>query len=210
MAQADVFGLIDDLGGQKSDGTALAEAAVRARYYADVVFEHGLVREGPTDAAYVAVIKGTSEYTMPAAAIRTLGVIFDDTQLRSTARLALESYDAAWRSRQGRPRTYTTQDEDIHVFRLVAVPDQSGAAIGVSTPFSGAFPDGNLTFVYTNNVTDVPAWDELWVTLDVLSREFGRESDHYDPEFSGTAQKLAQVVRTLVGYVTPESGPPAR
>lgn len=204
MAQVDVFALIDDIAGLRSDGANLADATARARYYADVVFEHGLVRDGPTDAAFVAAVKGAAEYTMPAAAIRTLAVLFDDTQLRPTARRALESYDPAWRTRIGRPRSYTTQDEDVHIFRLVAVPDQSGAAIGGSTPFSGAFPDGNVMFIYTNNVTDVPAWDELWVTLEVLSREFSRESDHHDPLFAKTAMQFAQVVRVLVGYSGPE------
>jgi len=200
MAQIDVFNLVDDISGLRSDGASLDDATARAAYYADVVFEHGLVRESAVNAAFVPVVAGTAEYTQPAAAIKPLAILYDATQLRPTARRALESYDPSWRSRRGTPRSYTTQDEDVHIFRVVPVPDTSGDTIGASTPFAGTFPDGNLTFIYTDNVTDVPAWDELWVALEVLAREFAHESDHYDQLFATTSKQLAALVRNLVGY----------
>lgn len=200
MAQSDVFALIDDLAGTRSDGANLADPTLRSRYYTEVVFEHGLMRESAMDAAFVAVVVGTAEYTQPAAAIRTIAICHDATELRPTLRRGLEAYDPSWRSRRGTPRSYTAQDADDDAFRLVPVPASSGATIGTSTPFIGTFPDGNLTFVYTDNVTDVPLWDELWVALEVLSREFARESDHFDVTFAQTAQALAAVVRQLVGY----------
>lgn len=200
MAQADVLALIDDLAGIRSDGANLADPTLRLRYYTEVVFEHGLVRQSAMDAAFVAVVAGTAEYAQPAAAINAIAICHDATELRPTLRRGLEAYDPSWRSRRGTPRSYTAQDTDDDAFRLVPVPASSGATIGTSTPFSGTFPDGNLTFFYTDNVTDVPLWDELWVALEVLSREFARESDHLDLTFAQTAQTLAVVLRQLVGY----------
>lgn len=200
MAQADVFALIDDISGVRSDGAVLDDTTARARYYADVVFQNGLTREASTNAEFIAVTEATAVYAFPTAAIRLLAVIFDDHQLRPTLRRALEAYDSAWRSRKGTPRSWLTQDEDTRTFRLVPVPPQDGQAIGTSTPFIGAFPAENLTVVYTENVTDVLPWDELWVALEVLSREYGRESDHHDPMFATTAYQLAQLIRAMVGY----------
>lgn len=200
MPQADVFALVDDFAGTRSDTVVLADATARARYYADVVYEHGLNREGACDASFVATLKGTAVYTQPTAAIRTLALMYDDKQLRTTARRALEAYDANWRARLGRPTSVTTQDQDIHTMRLVPVPDVDGDAIGVTTPFDAVFPGDVLTFIFTENVTDVLPWDEMWVALEVLSREFGRESDHYDTTLSKLARQLAAMLRVLVGY----------
>ena len=201
MPQADVFALVDELVGTRSDTLALPEAASRARYYADVVYENGLQREmGSVNAAFVAVVEGTATYAQPATAIRTIGLIYDDKQLRPTARQGNEAYDKDWRSRKGRPAAFTTQDEDLHTFRLVPVPNLNGETIGVSTPFTGSFPDNNLTFLYTDNVTDVLPWDEMWVALEVISRETGRDSDHFDPTLSKLARQLAAMLRVIVGY----------
>lgn len=202
MAQADVLALIDDIAGIRSDTVNLAEAAVRLRFYGDVVFENGLQREeGSWDAAYAAVTRGTATYTEPAAAIRTMMLLYDNRELRGATRRGLEAYDANWRSRQGRPRSYTEQDQDYGVMRLVPVPDVDGQTVGAFDPLVDPdFPGNNLTFVYTDNVTDVLAWDEMWVALDVLSREFGRESDHYDTEFAKLARQLAAMIRSMVGY----------
>src|SRR6266481_7329271 len=84
MAQIDVFNLVDDISGLRSDGASLDDATARAAYYADVVFEHGLVRESAVNAAFVPVVAGTAEYTQPAAAIKPLAILYDATQLRPT------------------------------------------------------------------------------------------------------------------------------
>lgn len=200
MAKADVITLVEDFAGLRSDAAALTDSTAIDRYYADIVHEAGLTSEGATNASFVAGVKGTAQYALPTAAVRLLALIYDDTELRTTMRRALESYDPDWRTRKGRPASFTTQDEDARVQRVVPVPDRNGATIGLSTPFTGTFPDNNLTFIYTENVTDVLPWDELWVALDVTAREFGRDSDHFDPELSTMYQQLATVVRQLVGY----------
>lgn len=201
MAQADVLTLVADLAGPRMDSVALSESARVSEYYSDVVQEVGLDRvEGSADASFIAVTAGTATAALPTDAIRMLFLAYDDAQLWPTLRRALEASDPAWRVRQGRPISYTAQDEDTRTVRLVPVPDRTGAAIGGSTPFTGTFPDGNLLMAYTATVTDVLAWDEMWVALEILGREFGRESDHFDPEFSKQALQLAQVFRLLVGY----------
>jgi hypothetical protein len=54
--------------------------------------------------------------------------------------------------------------------------------------------------VFTATADDVPAIDELWIALDVLAREFSRESDHRDATFSKTCMQLAALFRTFVGF----------
>lgn len=201
MPFADVQALIADIAGTRSDANAgLADVTRTDAYYTDIVREQGLLHsEGPCDAAFVAVTAGDADYTQPAAAIRALMLLHDDRQLRPTLRRALEAGDRDWRARTGRPQAFTLQDEDSHVHRIVPIPAQSSSTIGASTPFSGPFPASALTFIYTDNATDVLPWDELWTALEVLGREFGRESDHYDATFAKTALQLASVLRTLVG-----------
>lgn len=201
MAQADVFALVDDIAGTRSDASAnLADATARARFYADIVYESGLNRETVVDAALQDATRSDAEYVQPTAAIRLLALFANAKQLRMTGRKALEASDPDWRSREGMPESYTTVDQDAHTFRLVPVPDFT-SSIGVATPFTNApIPTGALMFLYTANATDVESEDELWVALDILGREFGRESDHFDRTFADVAHKLATIFRQLVGH----------
>jgi hypothetical protein len=204
MAQADVLTLIDDLAGTRSDTLSLAEAATRLRYYTDVVYENGLRRERDCDASYVAVTRSDADYAFPSTAIRILAVLYDHRHLRPIMRRGLESYDPAHRAREGRPAAFTTQDEDQRTLRLIPVPDVDGLAVGALDPLvDPEFPGNNLTLVYTAAVTDVAPEDELWLALEVLAREFGHESDHYDPQFSKLARQLATMLRAMVGADAP-------
>jgi len=203
MAKADVLTLLDLFAGTRSDTAALATSTTVSAYYDDVIAEHGLLREGLMTAEFVAVTAGDATYAFPADAVRVLAWIYDAVELRPTTRRSLEAYDEAWRSRPGDPRAYTTQDEDARTVRVVPVPAVTGDAIGVATPFVDIFPNGNLAAIYTSGAEDHPQWDELWITLDVLGREFSRDSDHVDLEFATAAMQLATVVRILVGYPVP-------
>lgn len=200
MAKADVIALAEDFAGTRSDSATLSDATAIDRYYADIVRELGLTAESSVNASFVAAVAGTATYSLPTAAVRLLALIYDDADLRPTTRRALEAYEHDWRTRKGRPRSFVTQDEDVRTVRLVPVPDRNGETIGASTPFAGAFPGNNLTFVYADNVTDVLPWDELWTALDITAREFARESDHFDAEVADTFQKLATIVRQMIGY----------
>lgn len=201
MAKADVITLVEDFAGLRSDSGTLSDSTAIDRYYADIVRELGLTAESAVNAEFVAVTAADPTYALPTAAVRLLALIYDDEDLRPTARRGLDAYDPEWRTRKGRPLSHTMQDEDVRMVRLVPVPDRSGETIGASTPFVDTFPGNNLTFIYTENVTDVLPWDELWVALDVASREFARESDHFDPVTADAWGKLASVVRQMLGYV---------
>lgn len=204
MSQATVLALIDDLAGTRSDTASLAEAAVRLRYYTDLIYENGLLRERDCDASYVAVTRGTGDYAYPSIAIRPLVILYDNRHLRPTMRRGLEAYDPAHRDRQGRPAAYTTQDQAQRAIRLIPVPDVDGQAVGTLDPLvDPEFPGNNLTFVYTATVDDVAPEDELWMALDVLAREFGHESDHYDPQYAKLARQLATMLRSMVGADAP-------
>jgi len=204
MAQTDVLALIDDLAGTRSDTASLAEAAARLRYYTDVVYENGLLRERDCDASYVAVTRSDADYALPSTAIRVLALLYDNRHLRPIMRRGLEAYDPAHRAREGRPAAYTTQDEDQRTMRLIPVPDVDGVAVAALDPLvDPEFPGNNLTFIYTATVDDVAPEDELWVALEVLSREFGHESDHLDPQFAKLARQLAAMLRAMVGADAP-------
>jgi hypothetical protein len=203
MAKADVLTLVDLLAGTRSDSASLATTTTRDAYYDEAVSEHGLIREGAMAAEFVAVERGTATYTFPTDAVRVLAWVFDAVTLRPTNRRALEAYDSEWRNRRGTPQSFTMQDEDARTVRVVPVPNADGQAIGTSTPFDGNFPDGNLTAIYTDGGEDHPAWDELWLAMEVLTREFSRDSDHMDLEYANAASQLASVLRILVGYPVP-------
>jgi len=198
MAKLDVITLAEDFASLRSDAATLSDATAIDRYYADIVRETGMTGESSCNASFVAGVVATATYVLPSAALRLLTLVYDDRDLRPAMRRALETYDHDWRTRKGRPTSFVTEDEDVRTVRLVPVPDRAGETIGASTPFVGSFPDNNLMFIFTENVTDVLPWDELWTALDVTAREFARESDHFDAVMADTWRKLAAIVRMLV------------
>jgi hypothetical protein len=192
MARADVLSLVSSLATAQSDATAVSN------YYDRIVQEHGLQRESLTDAAFVAVVAGTLTYTLPTAALRGLAYVYDDTELVRDNKRGVEVSDELWRVRRGEPRAVLFEDEQRRQFDLVPVPSRSGASIGISTPFSGAFPLGNTTVLYTDNAVDVRPWEELAQACEILAREFGRDSDHADAQSAQTWRQLADFLFLIV------------
>ena len=191
MAKADCTALVATLAVSVNDSTATTQ------YYVDVVEELGFEYAPLTGAAYVATTQGTKNYTLPTAAQRGLAFFYDDNQLYFADKNELAASDENWETRQGSPIVITFDHTDQRTFDIVPVPDQAGDAIGASTPFTADI--GNvITVIYANNPDDVHSWEELPVALEILSREFARDSAHKDENAAKAWKGLAELFYQLV------------
>jgi hypothetical protein len=191
MAKADVTSLVSSLANAQSDATAVSS------YYDRIVFEHGMQRESLTGAAYVAVVSGTTNYSLPTSAIRGVGFFYDEVWLYPEDNRGAETVDPYWRSRLSEPRAVLFENTDSDTFDIVPGPIRAGAAVGGATPFT-TFPADNLTVIYTNNAADVQPWEELMVACDILAREFARDSDHHRADSAQAWRQAATFLRLMV------------
>lgn len=88
-----------------------------------------------------------------------------------------------WRAGVSSPKAITYSHEDQPDFRLVPTPGS---------------PD-TLKIIRTEFRDDVPVWLELPIAFEVMSREFGRESDHQDLAFAEATAKVALLMFQLLG-----------
>ena len=65
-------------------------------------------------------------------------------------------------------------------------------------PLQVADQDDQVTVFATGTRTDLPYWLELPVAMEIVFRDYFRESDHQDIEFARVAGLLAQVLFALV------------
>ena len=195
MPKADVLTLVSTLSDSVADTTQITN------YYNDVVFEMAQgVFPGPslTGAAFVEVVAGTANYAFPVDAVRVLLLNYDTTDLPKEGERGATLFNKDWRADQGRPAAFIVTDENRRTVSLVPVPDTDGQAVGVLTPFSATFPAENLTFIYTEERDDVHLDEELPLALEILAREFARDSNHHDAQASDFAKKLAGLLFGLV------------
>jgi hypothetical protein len=195
MAQVDVLNLVNSL------SVGLRDSTASSNFYTRIVQEHGRLRESLTDAAYVAGVAGTVNYTIPTAAVRPLAVFYDDLWLFPEDKRGADVHDPYWRDRRGDPFAIVFEDATARTFDALPVPARNGAAIGGDTPFT-AFPADNFTVIFTESATDVQPWEELLVATEILSREFARDSDHQDTE---AATMWRQIADTLLGMIDGEN-----
>lgn len=195
MPKANVLALVSTLSDSVADATQVSN------YYDDVVFEMAQgVFPGPslTDAAFVAVVDGQANYSFPTDAVRVLLLHYDTTDLPKEAQKGAELFNKDWRSDRGRPAAFVVADEDRRTVSLIPIPDVDGQAIGVLTPFSATFPAENLTFIFTEERDDVHLDEELPLALEILGREFARDSNHHDAQASDFAKQLSGLLFGLV------------
>lgn len=139
-------------------------------------------------------------YDAPEAALELLAVIYDDRQLAQMDADAMESVQINWRDRRGAPQAFVTETEGDRRFRLYPVPDTASATASFVTglPFGVDYPGYSIAVLATEARLDLPAWLELPVALDLLGREFSRESGHRDPIFAGACAQLAALLLDMV------------
>lgn len=177
MAKADVLTLVDDLSLGQANAT---EAAV---FYDEIIRELGFI-EVLTGTETITIHAGTSSYNLAVDTIRALEFYNTAGYLPKSAYSGLGAlFGASWRTRVGSPLAVTVEDENNNSFSLVPSPNYSDT----------------MTVIRTETRTDVPVWLELPIALEILSREFLRESDHQDLEFSSLAKQIATVSLNMVG-----------
>jgi hypothetical protein len=191
--KADVLQLVADL----SQGQA--DLVVCGHYYDDLVTEMGLSAI-PTciTATYLQSLSHVEEYFLPAGVIEVLAVGFNDRELpRSTIG---EQWQFAPDSQTllGDPVTWLAEDT-IDRLRVLVLPTPStdGPPIGGGSPLGTAVADA-LTLIYSEQREDVHPEEELWMALEILGREFARDSEHTDHTTAQIAHGLAQILRHLV------------
>lgn len=139
-------------------------------------------------------------YDAPEAALELLAVIYDDRQLSHMPTGAIESVQVNWRDLRGSPLAFVTETEGDRRFRLYPVPDTASTPATFSTgiPFGTDYPGYILAVIATEARRDLPAWLELPVALELVGREFSRESAHRDTVFAGACAELASRLLDVV------------
>lgn len=197
MSNAAITTIITSLAVVTADTTATNS------FQDDVIFE--LSRGAYPDvlatvgASFVATTANTERYSIPtASSARTpLMIFWDDLQLLLLRKQEAWEYSQAWRdSPRHQVVGYTFDPEDRTAFSLVPPPSRAGATIGGNTPTSvTTWPQENITIIYATSDTAFAGttYDDLKlpIALEVLAREFGRDSNHQDVAFSNYCHGMA-------------------
>lgn len=176
MSKATTLTLISDLGLSDVDGTETD------RLYDDVVRELGY-QEVVTAIGTVAVTAGTATYNPPTNTLEILEIenlqgIVDKMSIHSLQGI----FGVMWRDQSGVPLMWTEDDQSDKAIRLVPNPDINDT----------------LQVINVQYRTDLPSWLEMPIALEVLYREYIRESNHQDIEFAKLCRKMAKLWFTLV------------
>lgn len=192
MSRNSVLSLVNDL------SRGLADQGICGHYYDDIVHEIGQ-RPIFTRATLVAVDGATATFALPDTAIRLLYVLYDDRILAPASLRELEAVNPHWRDERGTPIAYVTERENARSFRLYPVPDVASKSFIFLTglPFGRDYPELAVVIVHTED-RELPDWLDLPVALDILGREFGRESDHRDPAFAEMCGQLAVLMYRML------------
>ena len=190
-----IGGLTGDIGSLSGNIGALGAATFPeiTRLYDDIIFDIGH-REALTQVALIASVAGTNSYAFPSTAIDLLTVFFGNRELRKTTLQELEaSLGPNWRDKRGIPIVYLLEEENERTFRVIPQPDvSSGSVSGLG--FGSNYPDYAIGIIYTEDVTDVPAYLELPIATEICARELRRESDHRDLDGAEAFAKLANLM----------------
>ena len=192
MSRAIILALVQSLSNQQ------ATAAAIDRYYDDVVRDLGQ-RPWLTEASLVAVTANTSQYTLDTSVIRVLDMYYDDHVVRMSDLREMESINPRWRDETGTPISYIVEDETAKVFRLYKNPDRTSKDFSFifGSPLGLDYPEYSVAIVHTQTRETLPDWLNLPVAFEILHREFMRESNHKDLEFSKVCKQLAQLFFTI-------------
>lgn len=194
MSKATVLTLVSDL------TLGAADATAADRYY-DRVVEDLARFPWMTAMSLIPVTKGTSQYTLETTQVKILAMFYDARQLGKLTLAQAEGLNRYWRNEVGQPHSYVVEDEAQKTFRLYPSPDLDSKpqSFPNSQPFGIDFPAYTIVLLHTETRTDVPAWLELPVALEVAAREMERESSHRDVEWATQARAMADALFSMVG-----------
>lgn len=182
MAKADVLDLVEDFG---VNGVNEDEIDV---FYDEIIRELGAF-EVLVGTELVSVLSGQAEYMVSGENVKVFEIHHStrgrlDMVSEQGLRAAL---GASWMSRTGTPIAATMDQQGGESFRLVPVPNQ----------------DATLTMLVSERKDDVPKWLELIIALQILHREYARESDHQDIQLAQAALALSSILGFFGGLEMP-------
>ena len=179
MSKATTLTLVDNMG---LGDTTNAETSI---HYDDIVRELGY-QVILTEAGSTSQVSGTPTYTPPANTIRVLEIhggygIIDQTSYFELKNLL----SPRMRDRVGRAIIWCHEHESNKDFRLTPTPNESDT----------------LTVFVTQYQSTVPTWMEMPIALEILHREYTRESNHQDIDFAMLCRRLATMWFSLLGIL---------
>lgn len=181
MAQVDVLALIQTLSVTQADGTATPAL------YSDTIVEMAQQEwftQSQTWTNTIGQLRVTFLSALATPLIDIGAVIYNDYELDEATLLELEMIDSQWRDARGRTTTFTVEDESAKVIALYPSPDEART--------------DNVAF-FTYAPTDALYYQELFIAMRVLEREFLRESNHQDANFAEGCAILAKMFMSMVG-----------
>lgn len=145
-------------------------------------------------------VAGTATYQRPDRIAEVLGLFYDDTMLSLVTLRELEAVNPQWRDHAGRPVAYLIEDLSHETFQLYPVPvTGSTPVIPVhGAPFGLDYPSDTIVVLGSEKRQDMPEWMDLPLALLLLSREFGRPSQHTDKVFAGACRTLGALLMLMV------------
>lgn len=193
MAKADVLTLVDTLSLGVADQTTVSSSYSEVlRAFASLEwFVAAQAVEHATDAP---------EYLAPDDALALLALAYDDRWLSHEMLETLEATNPSWRAVRGLPIAYVAEAVGDRRYRLFPAPDTADVVpdTQMGQPFGVSFYVGQITAVYTHDLSTVPTWCELPLACFLLAREFARDSEHRTPELATAWQALGEA---LIAYV---------
>lgn len=178
------------------------------------MFEDVLAKAG---ADFIAVTARTRRYTLPTTAKLPLAIFYGPRYLYQIRK------DESWATDPFMQQTQADHvvgvifdPENRTQFALVPPPSHDGRAINPGdTPlnFTGVFPEGNVTVLYTRSDLAFPGdlapestYSDLQlpIAIEVMAREYERDSNHQDSNF---AQVCHTVAKFFFGMFVPKGLP---
>lgn len=169
-----------------------------ARFFDEIVAS---LARTPTlvELSLCAVSVEQATFTLPDSALHVLACFYDNRHLDHASVQAMNALHAHWRDAYGTPVTYVTEHEAERTFRLYPRPALPSAPFVpvFFDPFGHDYPLHGVAILHTVMTPDTPAWLDLPLALNVLTRTFALESPYTDTRFATHARALHTLFAAL-------------
>jgi len=178
--------------------SGLADQVSASNFYDETVYGLG-DKPWLTTFTLIAATSQMHEFDLPATTVSLRGVVYDTRWLTESTLRSIEQYQRAWRYIGGRePFTYVLQDSPKLTVEVFPNTPTAGTAFTPPGVFTIAYPSRNFVAFTTEYRSTLPLWLETAVAFATISREYGRSSDHFDPDAQAATGKLADLLYACV------------
>ena len=193
MSKADVIALVTALANSQDDTTMTSD-------YYDRMVQKMARFPWLTQASLIATVAGTSQYTMTSTQAKLLAVFYDDYLLDRMSLRAIEAVNPEWRDERGTPIAYVVEDEAAKTFRLYPTPQIASKdfIFIFGSPLGLDYPTYACAIIHTELRETLPAWLELPVAWAITGMEYGRESNHQDPQMAEACEQMSALLLSMV------------